>query len=83
MKYRDVERRLTEIEAKARRKEAARVEALSQEQLEAEIARYPPDAELAAALDALSFEQLEIVAAGKIPEKELRRWYRETQKGQG
>jgi acyl-CoA synthetase (AMP-forming)/AMP-acid ligase II len=83
MRYRDVERRLTELEAEARRKEAARVEALSQEELEAEIARYPLDPELEAAMDALSFEQLEIVAAGKIPEKELRRWYRERQKGQG
>lgn len=80
---RTIARRLEALETEARRKEVARVQALSQEELEAEIATYPPDLELEAAMDALSFEQLEIVAAGKIPEEELRRWYRERQEGQG
>ncbi len=80
--YKSMARRLEALEAEARRRETAMVAALSDEELEAQIANRPADPELEAALDALSFEQLEIVAAGKIPEEELRRWYREREAGQ-
>jgi transposase-like protein len=77
MSYKSIARRLEVLEAEASRREQAWLEALTNEELEAHLATYPPDPELEAAVEALSDEDLKRAVAGKLSIEEVRRWYRD------
>ena len=71
-----LEARLRRVEAAANTWMQRQVEAMTEAELEAFIATFPPDPELDAALDALSLADLERAARGELNDAQIRAMYR-------
>jgi hypothetical protein len=81
MRYREVERRLEQLEAEARRQEQKWLESLSDEELEALCAAAPP--ELRAAFDAMTDDEIEQAVRDDLDEDEIIRRYHAKRQASG